>query len=174
MGDNRPMKLALAKAALVFLFLASPRTALAESYPIPMDKVAATISVPDSWNPNSSDLGLDAVSPDNKLFFSIYVAADEDEKGVLRGAATIAANGDVMKIDLDSVKEATVRIGKIMTSEYAFAMSIDGRPGTLAINLAPLKTGGYLQIIRWGDIQSAGQNASGVNRIFNTLKLTGK
>lgn len=120
------------------------------------------------------DEGLDAVSPDNKLFFSIYVAADEDEKVALRGAVTIAANGDVMKIDLASVKETTAMIGKIMTNRYDFSMSMNGRHGALAINLAPLKAGGYLQIIRWGDNQGFRKNASGFKRIFETLTLTGK
>jgi len=160
--------------ALAGFIALAPNAARATSYDIPMDNVAAKISVPDSWNPNSSDTGLDASSPDNKLFFSIYVAADEDEKGALRGAATIAGNGDVMKIDLDSVKETTARIGQIMTREYDFVMINDGRAGVLAINLAPLKTGGYLQIIRWGSEQGFDQNAFESNRIFKTLRLTGK
>ena len=148
--------------------------AQAGTYSIPMDKSVAEIDVPDSWNPNSSDLGVDAASPDSKMFFSIYAATDEDEKGALMRAASIASNGDVMQIDIDSVQEKTVKIGSIQTNEYSYNTTMNGKTGYLAINLAQLKTGGYLQIIRWGTRTSFRSNARGSTKIFKSLKLLGQ
>ena len=137
------------------------------------DKSVAEINVPDNWNPNSSDLGLDASSPDNKLFFSIYASTDDDEKAALRDAVTIAENGNVLQIDMNSLDEQTVDIGSNHTHEYGYDTTMNGKRGYLAINLAKVKTGGYLKIIRWGTRKSFRKNYPGATKIFKSLKLLG-
>ena len=159
---------------MILIFSLFPFAAKAGTYTIPYDKPVATISVPDSWNPNSSDDGVDASSPDNKLFFSVYAAPDEDEKGALRIAARIASNGDVMKIDLDTVRERHVKFGKLATSEYQFDMVMENKPGVVTINLVPLNAGGFLQIIHWGSKQGIAKNGGAESKIFATIRLTGK
>ena len=145
----------------------------AASYSIPMDNSVAEINVPDSWNPNSSDLGVDAASPDRKLFFSIYATTNDDEKAALDEASTIAMNGDVLQIDIKSLDAKTVNIGDVLSHQYAYNATYNGKPGYLVINLAKTSTGGYLQIICWGTRKSFKMNYSGTAKIFKSLKLLG-
>ena len=147
--------------------------AQAGTYSIPMDKSVAEIDVPDSWNPNSSDLGVDAASPDNKLFFSIYSTKNKDEKVALRDASVIFADGQVLQIDINSLEKQTVDIGSIPTHQYGYDTKMNGKPGHIAISLAKVKTGGYLQIIRWGTRKSLSRNYPGSQKIFKSLKLLG-
>lgn len=157
---------------LVFMLACMPLgSAMAASYVILMDNSVAEINVPDDWNPNSSDLGLDASSPDNTLFFSIYVSTDSEEKAALREAITTAENGGVLQIDMGSLNAATVDIGSISTHEYGYDTMMNGAPGYLAINLVELNTGGYLQIIRWGTRKSFVANSADAGQIFDSLKL---
>lgn len=148
--------------------------AATHAYSIPMDNTVAKMTVPDSWNPNSSDTGLDAASPDGKVFFSVYAATDEDEKGALRGAASIMSDGAGLTINIASVQENSVVIGKASGREYTYTATQDGKPQVLVIDLIKLKGGGYLQIMLYGSRDGLGKNAKPVAKIFGTLQLLGR
>ena len=163
------MKLYAAAAFLALALLNTP--AFAESYPIPYENTVATISVPDSWNPNASSDGIDAAAPGQGFFFSIYLSEEKAEADAVASATKIASNGDVMQIDLASKTETNANIGKVNSHEFDYKMVMEGKSGVLAINLVPLKSGGYLQVIRWGTAKGFAENVAHTKRIFATLRV---
>src|ERR1043166_7759323 len=83
--------------------------ALAAGYDVPYAKPAFVISVPDRWNPNHSDIGVDAASPDSSLFFSIYVMEAKDAAAVEADSLAMLKR-NAMNVNLKSVRRTEIHL----------------------------------------------------------------
>ena len=67
----------LFRSALIAAFLiAGPfvGTAAAKVVKLPAKDSAASVNIPDSWKPDPTDAGIEAVSPDGSVYIAIEVA----------------------------------------------------------------------------------------------------
>jgi hypothetical protein len=121
----------------------------AAPYDVPNTNPVFTLSVPDPWNPNHSDNGIDGSSPDYTLFFFISVMDAKDADAVQAdGIAMLTHNG--MTIDAKSAKPGTTSHAGQSFTEVTYAAKEDAGPRTVRISAAPLGSGRFIQLVVWG------------------------
>jgi hypothetical protein len=139
-------------------------------FTVPYEKPALTISVPDRWNPNHSEDGVDAAAPDNAAFFSIYTAQADSAGAVQRDSlAILTRNG--MTIKPKPVSEAPASFAGLDWTQSQYAATEDGKPKTVTLDVAPLGAKRYIQLLIWGTPEGVAKNDAALQKIFATIKL---
>ena len=162
------MQRKLFAALLLALTLAVPARA---AFDVPYEKPALAISVPGRWNPNHSDIGVDAAAPDNALFFSIYVMTAKNAQAVQADSvAMLKRNG--MTLDEKSVRRTEMNLfAGLVWVQSDYAATEDGKPRMVRVEAAPLPDGRYVQLAIWGTPQGFTKNAAALKSILATIKL---
>ena len=156
-------------AAALLLF---PTYALAETYAIPSDNPVATVSIPEKWEPKAYDGGVEATSPDGKVYFAVeMVAADEVKQAVGEGIAWFDKQG--VELDADSMKTSETHEGDVAS----FGMTFTGKDkeGPTAISMTLVETNTpkkFLMLYFWGAPDDAEEHRGELKTISETLQLT--
>lgn len=161
------MRRILSALCVVIALGAAP--AVAATFTFAGLKPQISITVPDRWNPNSSDDGVDAAAPDNGAFFSVYVA-DEDDGLAVRREALEALMRNGMKIDFKSLQESKATLAGVAASQSRYAATEDGKPKIVITDVAHLSGRSYIQLFQWGTPQGLAKNRAALDSIFASLK----
>ena len=106
---------AAAVAALLF-----PAASFAETLAFPSDKPVASITIPDSWNPEETDTGIQATSSDEAIYLAIDVA-DAADAGKLVDEAIKFLDKNGVKVDESTQKQSedTINGMKMMNFDWS-------------------------------------------------------
>ncbi|MGJ4928244.1 hypothetical protein ACQR1I_16055 [Bradyrhizobium sp. HKCCYLS2038] len=162
------------RTLLAALCMAAMSTAaLAGSFGVPYEKSAFTVTVPDGWNPNHSEDGVDAAAPGNAFFMTIYTFAGADCTAARDDVvAMLTRNG--MSIDRASAKDSAVPLPGLQGSATQYSGSEDKKARQIVALVAPLPGKRCLQIAQWGTPDGFQRNAAAVTKILGSIKLSGK
>ncbi len=109
-------------AIFAFALLFAPAGAFAKTFPIPDDDPVATISVPDGWEPKPYDGGVEATSPDGKVYIAVEEVDSDDVGSVAEdGVKWFAKQG--VEIDDKSLKTEEMKVNGLP----AFDMTMSGK-----------------------------------------------
>jgi hypothetical protein len=157
---------------LAALVLFAPVSAFAETYPIPSENPVATVSIPQTWEPKPYDGGVEATSPDGKVYIAVEsVSADDVKDGVKEGIEWFAKQG--VDLDADSMKTTETNGPGGASFEMTFTGKDKDGPTAVSMTLAQThadKT--FLLIYFWGKPEDAEKNRAGLKAIGDTLQLT--
>jgi hypothetical protein len=155
-------------AALVLL----PTFASAKTFPVPDENPVATVTIPDSWEPKDYEGGVNATSPDGKVYIAAEVAeADELKQAVKDGIEWFDKQG----VDIDA-NSMTTKEGKEAGAD-SFEMDFTGKDkdGPTAISMELVHTNKakkFLILYFWGAPDDAKANAGELKKISDSLQLT--
>lgn len=149
-----------------------PGLALAKTFPVPADDPIATVSIPDSWNPEAYEGGVEATSDDGKIYVAIeQVAADDVKKATEEGIKFFAKSG--VDIDANSMKTKQIKINNL----DAFDMTFTGKDkdGSANISLTLVATnaaGKFLLLYYWGSPDGEKANGADLKAISDSIQAT--
>jgi hypothetical protein len=147
--------------------------AAAGTFNVPYEKPSYTVAVPDKWNTNASDTGVDAAAPDRSTFLSISTFDTEDCTAA-RDDALKFLSRDSMIIDKTSATESASSIASRPATLTRYSGKADGKANQFVIVVAPLAGKRCIQIAQWGTPTGSKKNAAGVAQILGSIKLLGK
>jgi hypothetical protein len=160
------------RIAFAALLLLIPVGAGAETFSIPSEDAVATISIPEEWGPKPYDGGVEANSPDGKVYVAVeMVAADDVKDAVKEGIEWYAKQG--VEIDADSMKTTESNGGGASSFEMTFAGKDKDGPTAISMTLVSSNTPKkFLLIYFWGAPKDAEANQGELKKIGETLQLT--
>ena len=166
---RRSSMLKLAAAALILL---APVSAFADTFPIPGENPVATVTIPEAWGPKAYEGGVEATSPDGKVYIAVEgVAADDVKDAVKEGIEWFDKQG--VEIDADSMKTHETKGAEGASFEMTFTGKDKDGPTAISMTLVPANVAKkFLLIYFWGAPADADANRSGLKAIGETLQLT--
>jgi hypothetical protein len=160
----------LSAALFAFLLLVSPVSA--KTYPIPSENPVATISMPNSWEPNEYDKGVEGTSKDGQFYFAIE-AVESKDVGDATKEAMVWFRKQGVKLDNDSrtVNETTLNDLPVLTMTFK-GRDKDGPTEVTLILVKVLKPNSFLLIYAWGSEKAAQDNIKDIDKILASLAPT--
>ena len=155
---------AAAVAAMMF-----PAASFAKTLAFPSDKPVASITIPDSWNPEETDTGIQATSDDEAIYLAIDVADAADAGKVVDEAIKFLDKNGV-KVNEASQKQSedTVNGMKMMNFDW----SGKDKDGDVNIGLSVLSPSAnkILLITYWGTKGEQEKHGQTLVNIISSLK----
>jgi hypothetical protein len=160
------------RLAAAALFLLAPVAAYAGTFSIPSEDPVATISIPPKWDPKPYEGGVEATSPDGKVYIAVeMVEADDVKDGVKEGIEWFEKQG--VELDADSMKTKEEKENGIPSFEMTFAGKDKDGPTAVSMTLVGTNTKKkFLLIYFWGAPKDAEKNLPALKEIGDTLQLT--
>lgn len=160
------MKFLLAGAVIAALL---PGIAQAKTLQFPGDAPIAEIAIPDSWNPEETDTGIQATSEDSAIYLSIDVADEKTTDKVIDDAiAFLQKNG--VKIDGSTQKKSDEQINGMDMTNFDWTGKDDDGDVNVGLSLLSPKAGKLLVITYWGSQGTQEAHASELQGIISSLK----
>lgn len=160
---------AVAVAAIGDRASAQSGAATRDVYVFPNDRVAASIRVPPTWNPNSHEDGVDGASPDRRTFFDVSILRGADRSKELQRILLYFQDAWKHPPDLASKSESAAQIKDIATRRVSYALGRDSVGGSLVIDFGTLRNGDLLILQQWGVLTPESPNVRALARILSTL-----
>jgi hypothetical protein len=158
-----------------FLFAAlllAPLPALAKTFPIPDEDPIATISLPDKWEPETYDEGVEATSPDGAVYVAVeMVRANDVGSTAEEGVKFFAKQG--VEIDDKSLTTKDIKINGL--AAYDMTMTGKDKNGPTEVGMTLVGTnaqGKFLMIYFWGSQEGQTSNKADLETIAQSLQAT--
>jgi hypothetical protein len=157
--------------ALLALFLA-PSLALAGTFPVPAENPIATVSIPDNWNPNAYDGGVEGTSADGKLYVAFEsVDAADVKTATEEGLKYFIKNG--VTIDPDSLKTKDIKINDLAAFDLSFTGKDKDGPANISLTLVQTNAKGkFLLLYYWGSSEGENANGADLKAISDSIQAT--
>ena len=158
-------------ATVLFSFVMLTSASLAKTFSLPEDKPVATFTIPDAWEPNDYDVGVEATSEDGNFYIAFETLDKKDSKEATRAAMLwFAAQG----VTLDPQSMTSDEI--VFSGAPALAVSFKGRDEDGPTNVRMLivatnKDQRFLMIYASGSDQADKVNGKAIDQILGSVKL---
>jgi hypothetical protein len=164
------MKHTLIAATLILTLF--PALAPAATIKLPEDKPAATVSIPDSWEPEESDDGVLAESPDNVATIYLEVVANEKEMDtVIEDSLKWLTEDHEVKVDGASKETKDFEDGGRKWSRISWSgESKEWGPAMIGFLFTEVGGGKVLTVTYWISKKDSEKSLDTVGKIFSSVK----
>jgi len=164
------MKNLFALSLLTFAF--APCFGHAATFPIPDENPVATVSLPEKWESNPYEGGIESTSPDGAIYVALEMVTAKDVKSATEQGIEFFAKQGVM-IDPGSLKTKDTKINSL----DAFDMQFTGKDkdGAANISLTLVATnaeGKFLMLYFWGSDAGVVANIDDLKKISDSIQAT--
>ena len=160
----------LSAALFAFLMIATPVSA--KTYPIPSENPVATISIPNSWEPNEYDKGVEGTSKDGQFYFAIEAVDSKDIGEATKEAMQwFAKQGVKINNDSRTANETTLNDLPAMILNFK-GRDKDGPTEVTLVLVKTLKPGRFMMIYGWGSEKAAEANGKDLDKILSSITPT--
>jgi hypothetical protein len=161
------MKKLLLAAAFAITLL--PSASFAATLLFPDGDPVAQITIPDSWEPEDTDYGIQANSDDDAIYIAIDVADDKTTEKVITDAFKfLENNGVTVEEATQKQSEETLNGMKMINFDWS-GKDKDGDV-SIGISLVAPKAGKLLVITYWGTKGEQEKHAKDLMGIITSLK----
>lgn len=138
----RSLLFALALAAVLSC------SADAAEFQLPKDNPIVKFELPDEWNPDGSDIGAEAVSPDGKLYIAIAVVGEDAIADFIQGALKFLERNGV-SVDNESATQGEAKLNGMDVVEVAWKGEDAGGECEVSLNLVGITEKEGLMLLYW-------------------------
>ena len=155
-------------AASAVLLLAS--TASAKVWEIPSNRPVASLNMPNAWDTNETDNGLEGTSDDGAVYFSVDIASPKKMDGIIDDAAKFLDDQGV-KIDTSTQKYSEDKLnGKDIVYISWNGEDKDG-PASVGLAVLILDEKTVLVLTYWGTKGDEDKHMPEIGKILDSIKL---
>jgi hypothetical protein len=159
---------AVALAAAAF----APSLAFAKTFPIPDENPVATVSMPDKWESNAYDGGIESTSPDGAIYVALEMVKANDVKSATEEGIEFFAKQGV-DIDADSMKTKETKINDLSAFDLQFTGKDKNGPANISLTLVGTNAEGkFLMLYYWGSEAGEKANAADLRAIAASVQAT--
>jgi hypothetical protein len=163
------MKKLLAAATISALLL--PSASFAEKLSFPSEKPIAEITIPDSWEPEETETGIQATSPDSAIYLSIDIANQKTTDKVIDDAVAFLEDNGV-KIDASTQKQSEDKINGMDMANFDWEGKDKDGAVNIGLSLVSPQPGKLLVITYWGTKGEQEKHADALLKLIGSLKST--
>gem|GEM_PF-1062733 len=168
-ADDASAKAHMLKTLLVITIVcAVPAAVCAKSFPLGGTTPVASITLPDTWDVEPADGGLEALSPDNGIYLSGEIVASEDLKVAGQETARTLAE---QKIALKPATQKAVplTVGGMPGAAIAWDATDENGPTQVHMVVLKAKPGEEVVLLRWGTASAETAHAAEIDAIVKSL-----
>lgn len=165
------MKNTLAIATLVLALFTT--LAPAGTIKIPADKPAATVTIPDSWEPEEDEDGVLAESPDNVATIFLEIVTDEKEmEAAIESSLEWLVKDHEVKVEADTKEEKDFKdeSGREWSRISWSAESKEWGPAVVGFLFSEVGDGKVLTITYWISKTDSEKTLGTLGKIFSSVK----
>jgi hypothetical protein len=157
------------------LSLLSPFSSFAASTTMlfPSDAPVASISIPDNWEPEETDTGIQATSEDSAIYLSIDVADEKTSDKVIDDAVAFL-EGNGVKIDASTQKQSEDKFNGMSMANFDWSGTDKDGPVSVGLSVVSPKPGKLLVITYWGTKGEQEKHGPELLAIINSLHPAGQ
>nr|WP_210300791.1 histidine kinase [Rhizobium rhizoryzae] len=146
-----------------------PAASFAETLAFPSDKPVASITIPDSWNPEETDTGIQATSSDEAIYLAIDVADAADAGKVVDEAIKFLDKNGV-KVDESTQKQSEDTINGMKMMNFDWSGKDKDGPVNIGLSVLAPSANKVLLITYWGTKGEQEKHAQDLIGIISSLK----
>jgi hypothetical protein len=155
--------------AATAILLISATASLAGSFTFPADEPAATVEIPDDWEPTETDYGIEGNSPDAGTYISFDIAGAEDMDQVMTDVfAFLEENG--VTADPASQKESKDELNGMPFQTIDWKGTDKDGPVSIGVGIIGLSEEKIAIVTYWASTETEAQNLPEVGKILATLQ----
>ncbi|MFN3721099.1 MAG: histidine kinase [Rhizobium rhizophilum] len=155
--------------AATAILLITTTTAFAGSFTFPADEPAATVEIPDDWQPTETDYGIEGNSPDARTYISFDIAGAEDMDQVMTDVfAFLEENG--VTADPASQKESTDQLNGMSFQTIDWKGTDKDGPVSIGVGIIGLSDEKIAIVTYWASTETEAENLPEVGKILATLQ----
>ncbi|WP_117193876.1 histidine kinase [Rhizobium terrae] len=162
------MKKLIAAAALSVAVLL-PSASFAATLLFPSADPVAQITIPDAWNPEETDYGIQANSDDDAIYIAIDVADDKTTEKVIDDAFSFLQNNGVT-VDTSTQKQSEDALNGMKMVNFDWSGKDNDGEVSIGISLVAAKPGKLLVITYWGTKGEQEKHAQELMGLITSLK----
>ena len=155
--------LACAIAAIVSI------PAFAKSFAIPSENPVATVVLPDDWNADEIDTGVEVTSKDDEVYMAFEtVKAASAEEALNEGLDYLKAKG--VKLDESSMKQQEMNINGMKGIAVNFTGKDKDGDAEISLILLGASKDRLVMLTYWSSPEGAKANGDTLNKIADSIK----
>ncbi|BAT60483.1 hypothetical protein GJW-30_1_03027 [Variibacter gotjawalensis] len=159
-------------AALACAAFAASSPAIAKSFTIGDDRPVAVIVVPDSWNPKPIEDGVEATSPDNKVYIAAEAVEIANVEEALKQAVEYYQEEGITLEGPPIQKES--KINDLDAIDIVWKARDKDGPTFAALTFVILNAKDSVLLYFWGDAEGAKLNEPALKAIGESIKPVSK
>ncbi len=163
------MKKFLAATAILLI---STSASFAGSFTFPADEPAATVEIPDDWQPTETDYGIEGNSPDAGTYISFDVAGAEDMEQVIADVFAFLEENGVTPDPASQTESKGEQNGMVYETMSWKGTDKDG-PVTIGVGVVSLSADKIAIVTYWASTETEEKNIPEVNKILASIKPAG-
>ena len=158
--------------AATAIFLITATASVAGSFTFPSDEPAATVEIPDAWQPTETDYGIEANSPDAGTYISFDVAGAEDMEQVITDVFAFLEQNGVTPDPASQTDSKGEQNGMPYETMSWKGTDKDG-PVTIGVGVITLSAEKIAIITYWASAETEEKNMPEVNNILASIQPAG-
>ncbi len=160
------MKAFLFAALIAF---AVPLAAHSKDYPLPDAEPMAAISLPDSWDVDDLDDGIEAVSKDELVYVAVETADAIDARAATTAAYSFFDDKGIV-IDKASFRQSDIEVNGFSGFQLFFEGRDEDGPTRVSVTVLPVGETGAVMITYWASEDGEKSNPDGLMNIVNSVQ----
>ena len=155
--------------AATAILLLSATASLAGRFTFPADQPAASVEIPDNWEPTVTVYGVEGNSPDAGTYISFDIAGDDDMEQVMTDVfAFLEENG--VTADPGAQKETKDELNGMPFETIEWKGTDKEGPVSIGVGIVGLSADKIAIITYWASTETEEQNLLEVGKILATLR----
>ena len=155
--------------AATAILLITATASVAGSFTFPSDEPAATVQIPDDWQPTETDYGIEANSPDAGTYISFDVAGAEDMEQVITDVFAFLEENGVTPDPASQAESKGEQNGMPYETLSWKGTDKDG-PVTIGVGVITLSAEKIAIITYWASAETEEKNMPEVNKILTSIQ----
>lgn len=155
--------------AATAIFLITASASVAGSFTFPADEPAATVEIPDDWQPTATDYGIEGNSPDAGTYISFDIAGVEDMDQVMTDVFAFLEENGVTPDPASQTESKGEQNGMPYETLSWKGTDKDG-PVTIGVGFITLSAEKAAIVTYWASAETEEKNIPEVNKILESIK----
>ena len=157
-------------AFFAFCILLNP--VFSKTFAIPSENPIATVNIPNSWEPNEYDDGVEGTSKDGDFYFAFEAVTKSNIKDATKESMLWFQKQGVI-LNPDSASQNETMLNGMPVSVITFnGKDKDGPTSVTIVVVATNKKDRFLMIYGWGSESADQANKKEIDKIINSISLT--
>jgi hypothetical protein len=153
----------------VLVSCALAASAFAKTYSLPDDKPFVSITVPDAWETDEIDNGVESTSKDGEVYFYVEVTdADNVKAAMQEGIKYLQSKG--VTLDADSAKDQEGKLNGMDIVGVKWDGKDEEGPAKISLTLIMVTEEKGLLLVYWGSPDGSKANKDELDKIVNSIK----
>ena len=159
-------------SALLFAFCVISAPVFAKTFSIPSENPVATVNIPNSWEPNEYDGGVEGTSKDGDFYFAFEAVTKSNVAEATRESMIwFVKQGVMLDPNSQTTNESTLNGSPVYVVSYT-GKDKDGPTKVTMVIVSTNKKDRFLVIYGWGSEKADQANRKEIDKIIGSISLT--